>query len=99
MPFILVYINYQDKLGLTGYSDSRFLEVKYMPLTNLLLISSELSKHFSYALRNAPACVLSHFSRVSVTQWNVFHQSPQTKGFSRQEYWSGLPCPSPGDLP
>ena len=27
------------------------------------------------------------------------HQAPLFKGFSRQEYWSGLPCPSPGDLP
>jgi len=27
------------------------------------------------------------------------HQAPLTEGFSRQEYWSGLSCPSPGDLP
>ena len=27
------------------------------------------------------------------------HQSPLSMGFSRQEYWSGLPCPPPGDLP
>ena len=29
---------------------------------------------------------------------DVAHQAPLSKGFSRQEYWSGLPCPSPGDL-
>ena len=29
----------------------------------------------------------------------VAHQAPQSMGFSRQEYWSGLPFPSPGDLP
>ena len=29
----------------------------------------------------------------------VAHQAPLSMGFSRQEYWSGLPCPSPGDLP
>ena len=29
----------------------------------------------------------------------VAHQAPLTMGFSRQEYWSGLPFPSPGDLP
>ena len=29
----------------------------------------------------------------------VTHQIPLSMGFSRQEYWSGLPCPSPGDLP
>ena len=33
------------------------------------------------------------------TLWAVTHQAPLFMGFSRQEYWSGLPCPSPGDLP
>ena len=31
--------------------------------------------------------------------WTVAHQAPLSKGFPRQEYWSGLPFPSPGDLP
>ena len=31
--------------------------------------------------------------------WTVAHQAPQSMEFSRQEYWSGLPFPSPGDLP
>ena len=35
----------------------------------------------------------------SVTPWTVAHQGPLTTGFSRQEYWSGLPFPSPGDPP
>ena len=35
----------------------------------------------------------------SVTLWTVACQAPLTMGFSRQEYWSGLPCPLPGDLP
>ena len=34
-----------------------------------------------------------------VTQWTVAYQSPPSMGISRQEYWSGLPFPSPGDLP
>ena len=33
------------------------------------------------------------------TAWTVASQTPQFMGFSRQEYWSGLPCPAPGDLP
>ena len=33
------------------------------------------------------------------TPWTVAHQAPLSMGFSRQEYWSGLPFPSPGDLP
>ena len=31
--------------------------------------------------------------------WTVAHQAPLFMGFSRQEYWSGLPCPPPEDLP
>ena len=34
-----------------------------------------------------------------VTPWTVAHQSALSIGFSRQEHWSGLPFPSPGDLP
>ena len=47
------------------------------------------------------ARVLSRFSRVRLyaTPWTVAHQAPLSTGFSRQEYWSGLPCPPPGDLP
>ena len=46
-------------------------------------------------------CVLSYFSRVRLfaTPWTVAHQDPLSMGFSRQEYWSGLPFPPPGDLP
>ena len=44
------------------------------------------------------ACV---FSRVPlfVTPWTVAHKAPLSMGFFRQEYWRGLPFPSPGDLP
>ena len=45
--------------------------------------------------------MLSHFSLVClfVTPWTVAHQAPLSMGFSRQECWSGLPFPSPEDLP
>ena len=33
------------------------------------------------------------------TPWTVAYQAPLSMGFSRQEYWSGWPSPSPGDLP
>ena len=36
---------------------------------------------------------------IFATPWTVAHQAPLSMGFSRQEYWSGLPFPSPGDLP
>ena len=37
--------------------------------------------------------------RLFVTPWTVAHKAPLYMDFSRQEYWSGLPCPSPKDLP
>ena len=51
--------------------------------------------------------VLEHVSEVKslscvrlfATPWTVAHQAPLCMGFSRQEHWSGLPFPSPGDLP
>ena len=41
---------------------------------------------------------LSHV-RLFATPWTVAYQAPPSMGFSRQEYWGGLPFPSPGDLP
>ena len=37
--------------------------------------------------------------RLFAAPWTVAHQAPLSVGFSRQEYWSGFPFPSPGDLP
>ena len=37
--------------------------------------------------------------RLFATPWTVAYQAPLSVRFSRQEYWSGLPFPSPGDLP
>ena len=56
----------------------------------------------------SPAQLLEYFVVVDhslshvylfVTPWTVAHQAPLSVGFHRQEYWSGLPFPSPGDLP
>ena len=50
--------------------------------------------HFLVCYFNkATHCVLSRFSRVQIfaTLWTVAHEAPLSKGFSRQEYWSGLP--------
>ena len=47
------------------------------------------------------SCVLSLFSHVRLfeTLWAVARQTPLSMGFSKQEYWSGLPFPLPGNLP
>ena len=41
---------------------------------------------------------LSHF-QLFMTPWTVAYQAPLSMEFSRQEYWNGLPFPSPGDFP
>ena len=48
-----------------------------------------------------PVCMLSCFSHVQLfaTLWTVACQAPLSTGFSRQEYWSVLPCPPPRDFP
>ena len=46
-------------------------------------------------------CMLIRFScvRLFATPWTVAQQAPVSMGFSKQEYWSGLPFSTPGDLP
>ena len=43
-------------------------------------------------------CALNHV-QLFETPWTVIHQAPLSMEFSRQEYWSGLPFPTPGDPP
>ena len=57
---------------------------------------------YAYVYRVYIACaVLSCFSNIwfFATPWTITHQAPLSIGLSKQEYWSGLPCPPPGDLP
>ena len=61
------------------------------------------TKHLKHTLvhlelRSCACSVISIMSN-SVMLWTVAHQAPLSMGFSRQEYWSGLPCPPSGDLP
>ena len=45
------------------------------------------------------ACSVTSVMSDSLTLRTIAHQAPPSLGFSRQEHWSGLPCPPPGDLP
>ena len=45
------------------------------------------------------ACAVLSRVQLFVTPWTVAHQAPLSMGFSRQDYWSELPCPPPGDRP
>ena len=53
------------------------------------------------AMKQQPCDHMKSLSRVRLfaTPWTVTYQAPLSMGFYRQEYWSGLPFPSPGDLP
>ena len=72
----------------------------YMVQKLLKFVIVGLAKLSQQVILNLNDCMLSHFSRVwlLVTLWTVAHQAPLSLGFSRQESWSGLPCPPPGDL-
>ena len=70
----------------------------YMPM---LMLHLHLYVSLTFLPSFVHASMPSHFSRVWLfaTQWTVACQAPLSIGFSRQEYWSGLLCPPPGDLP
>ena len=57
-------------------------------------------RSWGWSLQEWDVGMLSCFSNVQLfaTLWTVACQAPLSMGFSRQEYWSGLPCPTPGDL-
>ena len=59
------------------------------------------SASFTSVMMYLRACVLSCCSCVQLfaTLWTITCQTPLSMGFSRQEYWGGLPCTPPGDLP
>jgi hypothetical protein len=56
--------------------------------------------HHHMSCPNTSVCVPSRFSHVQLfaTIWTEAHQAALSMGFSRKEYWSGLPCPPPGAL-
>ena len=65
-----------------------------------ICIFNWLSRRFFYQLvyeKKVKVKLLGHV-QLFATPWTVAYQAPQSMEFSRQEYWSGLPFPSPGDL-
>ena len=57
-----------------------------------------LNHHSTVSYARMKVKSLSHV-QLFATPWTIAYQAPPSMGFSRQEYWSGLPFPSPGDLP
>ena len=81
-----------ERVLYSRFSGSHFGSIDLLSLVILEFLILNFSRH---------ACMLSHFSYVWLfaTLWTVTHQAPLSMGFCRQEYWSGFPCPPPGDLP
>ena len=99
MPLLLWNFSSQIIISMSmkiNWAMSITVENKLLP--TLYLLSREYEIRFPW--KSPCVCVLSHFSHVRsfVTLWTVFHQTALSMGFSRQKYWSGLPCPPPGDL-
>ena len=81
----------------SDYKYSLCIYFAFLNLTvNIVLFSGLLSRHHFVSLACSVASVVSNSF---VTLWTVARQPPLSMGFSRHEYWSGLPCPPPGDLP
>ena len=59
-----------------------------------------MQEHFVDMGKNCCVCLAAQLClTVHATPWTVAHQALLSMGFSRQEDWSGLPCPPPGDPP
>ena len=75
-----------------------FLLQGILNLTKLATTPCPLFRAQRILLYSARVLSLCSCVRVFVTLWSVGQQAPLSRGFSRQEYWSGLPFPPPGDL-
>ena len=93
MPLV---INCSDFCLLSSYLNSTLFFMKSF----LAITSSNTHIDDSILCVWVCVCVRSCFSHVQlfVTLWIIARQAPLSMGFSRQQYWSGFPCPSPGHL-
>ena len=90
MNFYKNICDYSSQCWFFFYFYSYYSCSKIIELTTVILL--KWARH---------CAALSRFScvRLFTTSWTVAHQAYLSIGFSRQEYWSGLPCLPPGDLP
>ena len=72
--------------------------MKVLQVSERHCVSSMAVLLTNYYLGSCGGLVIKSYSTLE-TPWTVACQAPLFMGFSRLEYWSGLPCPPPGDLP
>ena len=107
-PFFLISLSSWKWISLSNHL---LLYFRAQTMCPMLLELLEISLKIIFLINTEcddslwPSCgavwVLSCFSRVQlfVALWTVAHRAPLSMEFFRQEYWSGFPCPPPGDLP
>ena len=107
---IHVYITYMFYLNSYPFFKTLFGNL-WFHLTSLILLETFLFRFLTVCvlleIMNLSFCPSWKWKwkwkwsrvRLSAIPWTVAYQVPPSMGFSRQEYWSGLPFPSPGDLP
>ena len=79
--------------------ESRYYIINYnFKILKGMYVSNYIVKSLWSEVKWSEMKSLSHV-RLFVTPWTVAYQAPPSMRFSRQEYWRGLPFPSPGDLP
>ena len=88
MMYILIFILH------CIYLHVYVLYIYFNIICNISIINIANNNVSMYVCACALSCV-----RLSATSWTATHQAPLFIGFPRQEYWSGLPLPSQGDLP
>ena len=106
---IKLYNSYQKKEINSLLANEKGCSVLSLPLQSDVISVSPPSRGFPRWMRpkDKPGCVKSlkvkvkslNRVRLFATPWTGAYQAPPSMGFSRQEYWSGVPLPSPEDLP
>ena len=84
-----------------GVTQSRTRLKRLSSSSSSLIYASLMAQLEKNLLAMQEKVKVKSLSRVQLfaTPWTVAYQAPLSMGFSRQQYWSGLPFPSPGDLP
>ena len=99
--YILKYLIATSQLMATVLEILESTDMGNFPYHKVLQDSTVLEEHVFQFISLTLKVKVKSLSRVLLfgTPWTVAYQAPQSMEFSRQEYWSGLPFPSPGDLP
>ena len=90
------YLPLTDPYNYIG-STQRIQDILHLKMFNVIILRKFLCAMWKWTWRWKVKS-LSHV-RLFATPWTVAHKAPPSMGFSKQEYWSVLPFPSPGDLP